>query len=142
MRKFIALRLFHQDLDITNIKILILIESIKCYFTKLGTIRPSIESIRSLREVGLFLRYFPQCARASLFEKVLQNGGKTVQDKLCLSSIPHKVKQYLIVKNLQTYVRCTYFTVPLTPIAPSRLSEEIYQYTVKSLRVPGQVNVH
>ena len=37
-------------------------EYIKCYFTKLGNIRPSIESIRSLREGGVLLRYFPQCS--------------------------------------------------------------------------------
>ena len=59
MRKFIALRLFHQELDTVYKKFLI--QSIKCSFTKLGTIWPSIESIRSSREVGVLLRCFPQC---------------------------------------------------------------------------------
>ena len=59
MRKLIALRLFHNDLNIIYQNFLI--ESIKCYFTKLGTVTPSIESIRLLREVGVLLRYFPQC---------------------------------------------------------------------------------
>ena len=31
-------------------------------FRKLVNIRPPIDSIRSLREVGVLLRYFPQCS--------------------------------------------------------------------------------
>ena len=59
MRKFVALRLFHWDLDIVYQKFLLI--PIKYYFPKLGTIRSSIDSNISLRELGVLLSSFPQC---------------------------------------------------------------------------------